>query len=612
MMTKGAGISDEVRSKRLLSTSWLAAACIVATTGAMSWWTWGTWTDPFVDFGRELYLAWQLSQGRVLYVDVASFNGPLSPYVNAFWFRIFGVSLRSLVLGNFVLLLVLLWLLFAIFRHIADTFSATLACIVFITVFAFGEYIDIGNYNFITPYSHELTHGVILSFAGIYALQRFVNSGSIRAAWAAGCALGLIFLTKPEVFLAAAVALGAGIMLAIVWMVSKHALGSARAILAIGSGFSLPVFVAYGLLALAMPPHDAFFGLVGSWRYVLDRGLTSMPFYANIGGFSHPLASMRMIVGATIALTMLFGGTALAAFAWPHKRFGLEAALSISALLVLLLLTFHSLLGLNRLALPLPCLMGGLMLVLTARLRRNWRDSEDGKATIVGLTLVIFSGMLLGKIFLNVQLYHYGFALAMPATLTLIVALVGWMPGAISTHGGSGRLFKLVATGAIIITASLFLSVHHRRLTYMQYAVGSGGDRFLADTRGAAMASTVAAIEARLGPGDRFVAFPEGAMLNYLTRRPSSSPFTSFRPSESRMFGPERLLDSLRRDPPEYLALVDRPIEEYGFNSFDRDFNREISVWVSETYQPEATFPASTRFRVRLLRRQPSHHLSYR
>ena len=53
---------------------------LLAATIAMLWWTWFKWPDPVVDFGRELYTAWQISEGKVLYRDIAYFNGPLSPY----------------------------------------------------------------------------------------------------------------------------------------------------------------------------------------------------------------------------------------------------------------------------------------------------------------------------------------------------------------------------------------------------------------------------------------------------------------------------------------------------------------------------------------------------
>ena len=39
---------------------------IGVAAGAMTWWTWGTWPDAIVDFGRELYVPWQLTLGKVL------------------------------------------------------------------------------------------------------------------------------------------------------------------------------------------------------------------------------------------------------------------------------------------------------------------------------------------------------------------------------------------------------------------------------------------------------------------------------------------------------------------------------------------------------------------
>ena len=75
-------------------------------------WTWGTWPNVLVDFGRELYVPWRLAEGEVLYRDIAYFNGPLSPYLNALWFRLFGVGLRTLVVCNGLLLVGVLVLLY--------------------------------------------------------------------------------------------------------------------------------------------------------------------------------------------------------------------------------------------------------------------------------------------------------------------------------------------------------------------------------------------------------------------------------------------------------------------------------------------------------------------
>ena len=73
---------------------------------------WGRWSDPQIDFGRELYVPWRLTQGDLLYQDIAYFNGPLSPYFNAFVFKLMGVGYWKLVAANALVLVgfcMLLW-----------------------------------------------------------------------------------------------------------------------------------------------------------------------------------------------------------------------------------------------------------------------------------------------------------------------------------------------------------------------------------------------------------------------------------------------------------------------------------------------------------------------
>src|SRR5678816_4499382 len=89
---------------------------------ALTLWSWRKWADPLVDFGRELYVPWQLSQGKVLYRDLAYFNGPLSAYFNSILFRVLGVSLRTLVLANIAISAGVVVMIWRIFRLAGDRF----------------------------------------------------------------------------------------------------------------------------------------------------------------------------------------------------------------------------------------------------------------------------------------------------------------------------------------------------------------------------------------------------------------------------------------------------------------------------------------------------------
>ena len=167
----------------------LGPLLIAVATAAMVYWSWGTWPDVIVDFGRELYTPWQLSEGQVLYRDVAHFNGPLSPYTNALWFRLFGVGLRTLVVANLAIFGVLVYLCYSLLEQLGSRTSATLACLVFVFVFAFSRYTIAGNYNYLCPYSHESTHGLTLALASFYFLARICAVDDWLTSRFAACAL---------------------------------------------------------------------------------------------------------------------------------------------------------------------------------------------------------------------------------------------------------------------------------------------------------------------------------------------------------------------------------------------------------------------------------------
>ena len=165
---------------RLVSSSKFGPILIVATVVAMAAWTWDTWPDVLVDFGQQMYLSWRIAEGQVLYRDLAYYNGPLSLYINALLFRVFGVSLRVLVVTNFALLCVLLCVLYQIGIAVGSRRSATVACIWFSTLFAFGQFVGIGNYNYICPYTHEVTHGLLLCLLAMLWCWRTLKQGTVR------------------------------------------------------------------------------------------------------------------------------------------------------------------------------------------------------------------------------------------------------------------------------------------------------------------------------------------------------------------------------------------------------------------------------------------------
>src|SRR5471030_3115122 len=109
-----------------LVTQWLGPFIVLLVGAIDAWWTWRKWPDVLLDFGRELYVAWQLSAGKMLYTDVVYFKGPFSPYLNTLWFRLFGVGLTTLIICNLVILGVVVYLFYKILLLISNRLTATI------------------------------------------------------------------------------------------------------------------------------------------------------------------------------------------------------------------------------------------------------------------------------------------------------------------------------------------------------------------------------------------------------------------------------------------------------------------------------------------------------
>src|SRR4051812_2936256 len=91
---------------------------------AMLAWTWNVCPDPAIDYGREVYVPWRITQGQVLYRDINYFNGPLVPYFDALLFKLFGPSIRTLKIFNAIVTMLLAAMLYCMVRAMSDDWAA--------------------------------------------------------------------------------------------------------------------------------------------------------------------------------------------------------------------------------------------------------------------------------------------------------------------------------------------------------------------------------------------------------------------------------------------------------------------------------------------------------
>ena len=543
-------------------TAYGGPALLVATGAGMVGWTWRAWPDPLVDFGRELYVAWRLSEGDSLYADVAWYNGPLSAHWNGLLFRLFGPGLSVLAWSNALVLAAAVGLVYALVARVADRLTATVAGLVFLLVFAFGQYVGIANYNWITPYSHEVTHGFVLALASVVALERWARTGAVGALTLGGAAVGLCFLTKPEVF-ASAVAASAVLLGPALWRRDARSLGV----------FVGAAMVPVAASALLVGPS----GTLGAWPSVLAGDVAALPFYRAGMGLDAPgLHLAEVAAWSAMWLLVLSAPLALAWLARGTRSRALAPAAGVASLLVFSVLgdRYDWTEAVRPLALVSLVSVGAL-----ARLR--WKGGRT-HGNLLALALAAFAVTHILKMLLDVRVAHYGFALALPAALLAVTALVGWLPGWLDTRGARGDVFRACAIALLAVFAARHLEATGSWLGRKTEWVAEGRDAFRSDARGILVNAAVAHV--RASGAASLAVVPEGVIINYLSRTPTPTPFVTFMPPEEIMFGDDLWTDRFRASPPDLVLILPRDASEYGLPPFGSGFGRSLAAWIRSEY----------------------------
>jgi len=568
--------------------AWVGPALLAAAFVALVLWSWQKWPDVLVDFGRELYVPWQLVSGKSLYANIAYFNGPLSPWWNHLCFRVFGVGLLTLVMANLAIIVAIASMIYLLIRQVGDRLSATAGTLVFLAVFAFGQYGLQGNFNFVAPYSHEMTHGTALSLAALMLLTIHVRRGGMWSAFCCGLAVGLTFLTKAEFLVALAAAIPSG--LALHHWFRRTALRDGIRIGALFClGVLIPVAVAFLLLLENMPAETALEGALGPWAHLFTRRLTDNKLYQDTMGVTDVGRSLTLIAGWSFRYLAFLVPAAMAGAVLRRSwRFSslLVAALPVMAGTAILLRWRTT--EWDAIAYPFPLAM---LIVTASLLALQWRSgrSEEQRARhVVMLSLALFSLVLLAKIFLGVRFSHYGFALAMPAGIVIVVTLLEFIPSALDRWGVNGTAFRAASLGIIAGVVAMHLYATNSWFQLRTVQVGRGNDSFLADDRGRVVNDVLDRLEGLRAPGDTLVVLPEGVMLNYLSRASNPTPYINFMPPEIIMFGEDRIVQALDGDPPDWIVFTDRRAPEYGYENLGVDYGVDILRWIEQNYAPVA------------------------
>lgn len=559
------------------------ALLLAALAAWMSYQGWGRWADVQIDFGRELYVPWRLAEGDWLYRDIAYFNGPLSPYFNALVFKLLGVGYWQLVGVNAALLLAFGTLLWKLLRGALPSASDGLAILAFLcfacALFFLGQHALCGNYNFLSPYSHEATHGSMLGLWAVFVAWN--KAPGRRRSFFVGLLLGMVLLTKPELFLASLGGVG------VLFLQRSRRQGFPKLAPSLLAGVLLPGLVALLALSTRMPISQAAEGILGAWPHLLGSQAAQLAFYQNILGVDDLAGN----AGALLAASGLLLG--LWALGGCLERSLPTGPITWVGLFALSLLGWSSAqdgplapaVWLAR-ALPLGCL-----LILSAgwMLRARLQGSPDAQHWMLLQALSLFGLVLLAKMILRPRFEHYGFYLSLPASAALMVFGLGWLPQWIGSGRrgvrAAGGALQACLLGAYAAAALQMLGISQAYFQLQNRPMATGVDAMWTDFRGRELGLALEEIDQRLAPTDELLVLPEGIGLNYFARRKTPSRFLNFMPLEFALYGETAMLEELKSRPPQAVLMVHKDTSEYGYPFFGRDYGEAIYAWVLSNYR---------------------------
>jgi hypothetical protein len=548
--------------------------------------SWRKWSEPLIDFGRELYLPWRLSNGALLYRDADDFYGPLSQYLNAGLFRLVGPGLMKLAAANLVIFAAILTSIYVLFRRAWGIGAALASCAVFISVFGFSV-VNGGNYNYATPYAHEATHGFLVCLLLVFALARWLDRPTVPNAGGAGFLFGLTAVLKPEIMLSAGLVTGAALVLG---RMRPRPLPVSQAVAWVAAA-ALPTAAFWAYFSTQVPFREALMFASRAWLSVVaTTQFTGEFIQASFLGFDHPWENLLKHAIASLVAAALIGGLVAAA------RFvdrGVHLSLRVVA-------GGLSLGGVAWIALKWidwflagRCLLGLVLAYLSwtfISAARNTNAGADASRYALRWMIGLLAAAMMSRMLLNARIIQFGFYQAALAGILVPAVLIGEVPGRLGL-GRRGRAALVALTVALIGIGATHIAVQSQQNLHKKtYTVGEGVDRFFTyppqvDATGELVNEV--SEELRDMPGKRsLVVLPEGEMINYLARMPSPvAPFFFF--SEvTRGNREQAVVGDLQDHPPDWIVIISRNLRDHGIERYAQrpGEGQQILEWASSNY----------------------------
>jgi hypothetical protein len=539
---------------------------ICLAIGVAVWMSWQKWGDLFVDTGRELEVPRRLLAGERLYADVAWYYGPLAPWLNALFYRVFGVNASVLAWAGIASAAVLALMVDRLARRFVGPWLSAACAIAFVELCAFKHLSNIAVFNFAMPYTYAATYGMVMAGASLLFLVRHTERRRTADLFLSVAFLALAAMAKLEVLLPVLAAHALFLLVALrqgSWPRGLLVAALGVALLVLATGFGLAAWSSGSAI---------WSGMGGLFN---DR---SRHFMAWSGGWADPAAALADVArSAGLLITSVALGWGSSRLCARHERWRWAVSCACAGLVGALYAWRGVELGFQ--ATP--------VVLLVALIAVGWSAGRSGDLgmRLPELLVLAFSLAALARIPLRVKPDHYGFYLLPVGLVGLALVTVRLVPGWLRVPARDRLPFAAVAAGLLLgsgVGAQL-KSAQHYAFYDLQLRTPRGG--LVVQSVDAPLVQLIADLR-RLPPETRLVALPQGSAVGFFAGLESGQPWSSYLPMEVPTAADDaRLTSSMAARPPDLILRVLLDTSEFGSRGFGEDYALASSRWIDSNYR---------------------------
>lgn len=507
------------------------------------------------DCGREAYYPTQVLLGKVLYKDILNIYGPFSYMFNALLFKTFGINLNVLYIAGCACAFLISNLIYLIAKRFLPNFLSFSIAILTVAV----GVLNLNLSNFIFPYSYAMLYGLVAFLISILFLLKYQTETKITNLYLSGFFAGLCIASKYEFLLYLIVILYATIKVKPLKIKEYY--------YAIFSILFMPMFC-FGILFLqGLNLNDLITTLTTIKKMAHSQTLNY--FYHRQGVYlSKEFLQLQIKFFFMTALPLI-------GFLWGFK--------SKNKFLSFLLITLSVFL-MTKITTPVSYSLMPLLIVFLAIL--NFKNIKNNLA----LQLLVFSAILFStKVFWGMITENYG-AFFVSYLLIAFLALI--------SDKFKDKNINYKAIGLYILLIAAIMGYHDLSRNSKSYLIQTPrGKIYTEEYLGAPSKDLIDYINKNTQKTDTIVVLPEGAIINFLTDRPTDNFYTSLIPLYVEVFGDEKLVEHFSKTKPEYIIFNNwNTGQEYYLKYICQDYAVSFCNYVATNYTQEKIIDKDFRY----------------